>query len=401
MRELRPNFSYTPGILWNAFLTRKIVFMKINLLILFFLPLFFLSCKNKTETAQVVPEVNVVQVGQRTVPIYSEYVGQTYGQSDVEIKPRVEGWIQSINFKEGSTVQKGQLLYVIQDDELRDRVQLAQARVAEANILLVKAKSDLDRVKPLADMNALSKRDLDAAQATYDAQQQAVVSSEAALNNAQIQLSYSKVLAPITGTIGVSKVQVGDYVRNSVGDQSINTVSAVGAMRVRFAITENDYLKFSQKLSAAQLKNLEVHFILNDGTVFPETGKLDFANREVDPATGSLLVQAVVENKSHLLRPGQYVKVRFKAEEIPNAVLVPQQAVNQMQSIYMAFVVNDSSKINPRPVRTGPRTGSNWVITEGLKPGENVALIGNAIIKPGIAVKPIVKPYSYDSTSAQ
>lgn len=380
----------------------KTLFMKIKLTILVLLPLLFsISCKDKTEKAQVVPEVNVVAVGQRTVPLYSEYVGQTYGQSDVEIKPRVEGWIQSINFKEGSTVQKGQLLYVIQDDELRDRVQLAESRVAEANILLVKAKSDLDRVKPLADMNALSKRDLDAAQATYDAQQQAVVSARAALSNAQTQLSYSRVLSPITGTIGVSKVQVGDYVRNGVGDQSINTVSAVGAMRVRFSITENDYLKFSQKLSPEQLRNLEVQFILNDGSVFPETGKLDFANREVDAATGSLLVQALVENKTHLLRPGQYVKVRFKAEEISNAVLVPQQAINQMQSIYMAFVVGDSSKINPRPVKTGQRTGSNWVITEGLKPGEKVALIGNAIIKPGIVVKPIEKPYSYDSTSAQ
>jgi len=375
--------------------------MKINLSILFFLLLSFISCKDKTETAQVEPEVNVVQVGQRTVPIYSEYVGQTYGQSDVEIKPRVEGWIQSINFKEGSTVQKGSLLYVIQDDELRDRLQSAEAKLAEANILLVKAKSDLDRVKPLAEMNALSKRDLDAAQATYDAQQQSAFAAKATLNNAQTQLSYAKVLAPITGTIGVSKVQVGDYVRNSIGDQSINTISAVGAMRVRFSITENDYLKFSQKLSPEDLRNLEVQFILNDGSVFPETGKLDFANREVDAATGSLLMQALVENKTHLLRPGQYVKVRFKAEEIKDAVLVPQQAINQMQSIYMAFVVNDSSKINPRPVKTGPRIGSNWVITEGLKAGEKVALIGNSIIKPGIVVKPVESQYSYDSTSAK
>ena len=119
-------------------------------------------------------------------------------------------------------------------------------------------------------------------------------------------------------------------------------------MRIRFAITENDYLKFSQKMNKENVKNLEVQFILNDGTVFPETGKLDFANREIDPTTGSLLVQAVVENKTRLLRPGQYVKVRFKSDEISNAVLVPQQAINQMQNIYMAFVVNDSNKINPR-----------------------------------------------------
>lgn len=360
------------------------------------------SCTSKKqEVAQIIPEVNVVQVGQMNVPLYAEYVGQTYGQSDVEIKPRVEGWVQSVNFKEGSAVSKGQLLYTIQDDELRDRVQAAQAQVSEAQILLVKAKSDLDRVKPLTEMNALSKRDLDAAQATYDAQQEAVVAAKAGLNNAQTQLSYSRITAPISGTIGVSKVQVGDYVGKSIGQQAINTVSAVGAMRVRFSITENDYLKFSQKMNKDNVKNLEVQFILNDGSVFPETGKLDFANREIDPATGSLLVQAIVENKTHLLRPGQYVKVRFKSEEIANAILVPQQAINQMQSLYMAFVVDDSSKINPRPVKTGMRTGSNWVITEGLKPGEKVALVGNIIIKPGIVIRPVINPYSYDSTSAK
>ena len=179
---------------------------------------------------------------------------------------------------------------------LRDKEQAAEAQLSQANILLVKAKSDLDRVKPLAEMNALSKRDLDAAQATYDAQSEAVIAAKAALNNARTQLSYARITAPISGTIGISKVQVGDYVKN-IGQPPLNTISAVGAMRVRFSITENDYLKFSQKMSKENLKNLEVQFILNDGSVFPETGKLDFANREVDPATGSLLVQALVENK--------------------------------------------------------------------------------------------------------
>ena len=372
--------------------------MKVNLSVLVFLPLFFISCKNKKETAQLVPEVNVVRAGQRDVPIYAEYVGQTFGQSDVEIRSRVDGWVQSLNFKEGSTVNKGQLLYVIQDDELRDREQAAQAQLSQANILLVKAKSDLDRVKPLTEMNALSQRDLDAAQATYDAQGEAVNAAKATLSNARTQLSYARILAPIKGTIGVSTVQVGDYVKN-IGTPPLNTISAVGAMRVRFSITENDYIQYSQKMTKENLKNLEVQFVLNDGSVFPETGKLDFANREIDPSTGSLLVQAVVENKSHLLRPGQYLKVRFKSDEIPNAVLVPQQAINQLQNIYMAYVVNDSNKIVPRPVKTGNRIGSNWVITDGLKPGEKVALVGNIIIKPDMVIKPVMNPYSYDSTS--
>ena len=376
--------------------------MKTNWIILILLPLyFFMSCKGKDKgPAQIVPEVNVVQAGQRTVPIYAEYVGQTYGQSDVEIRSRVEGWVQSINFKEGSAVNKGQLLYVVQDDELRDREQAAQAQLSQANILLVKAKADLDRVKPLAEMNALSKRDLDEAQATYDAQGEAVTAAKAALSNAQTQLSYTRITALISGTIGVSAVQVGDYVKN-IGQPPLNTISAVGAMRVRFSITENDYLRYSQEMSKKQLQNLEVQFVLNDGSIFPETGKLDFANREIDPSTGSLLVQAVVENKTRLLRPGQYLKVRFKSAEIPNAVLVPQQAINQLQNIYMAFVVGDSNKINPRPVKTGNRVGSNWIITEGLKPGEKVALVGNMIIKPGMIIKPIENAYSYDSTSTK
>jgi membrane fusion protein (multidrug efflux system) len=361
---------------------------------------FFVSCKSKEAVkAELVPEVNVVEAGQKTIPIFTEYVGQVYGQSDVEIRPRAEGWIKAINFKEGSIVNQGQLLYTIQDDELRERVQIAQADVASANVMLTKAKSDLDRVKPLVEMNALSKRDLDAAQADYEARQQSLIAAKAGLSNAEIQLSYSKITSPVTGAIGISRVQVGDFVSKGIGQPPINTVSSLGAMRVRFGITENDYIKFRSKADANALKNLEVQFIMNDGTLFPETGKLDFANREIDPTTGSLLVQAVVENKSRLLKPGQYVKVRFKSEEIPDAILVPQEAINQMQSIYMAFVVDDSSKLKPTPVKTGARVGSNWIITEGLKPGDKVALLGNAFIKPGSVVKPLMKQYSYDSTS--
>lgn len=357
------------------------------------------SCSKKEEKKEIVPEVNVVLAGQQTVPLFSEYVGQTYGQSDVELKPRVEGWIESINFKEGSLVNKGQTLYIIQDDQLRDQVQAAQAQVAAAEVMLVKAKADLDRVRPLVEMNALSQRELDAAQANYEAQQQSVLAAKAGLNNANTQLSYSRIIAPITGFIGVSKVQVGDYVNKSLGQSSINTISAVGAMRVRFSISENDYLKFKETLTVEQLRNLDVQFILSDGTLFSERGKLDFANREVDPATGSLLVQALVENKTHLLKPGQYVKVRIKAGELQNAVLLPQQAINQMQSIYMAYLVNDSNRIKPKPVTVGQRVGSNWVISNGIKAGDKVAVIGNAIIKPDMEIKPVMNAYAYDSTS--
>jgi membrane fusion protein (multidrug efflux system) len=364
-----------------------------------FLIVFALSCKKQEEKAAVVPEVNFIVVGQQSVPLFAEYVGETYGQSDVEIKPRVEGWIEKIHFREGSTVTAGEILYSIQDDELQDRLASSQAVLAQAQVLLVKAKADLDRVKPLVEMNALSKRDLDAAQAGYDAQVQAVAAANAQLNNSQTQLSYSTIRSPITGTIGISKVQVGDYVSKSVGQNSINAVSAVGALRVRFAISENDYLQFKRLIDAGEMKNPEVQFILSDGSVFPEVGRIDFADRTVDAATGSLLVQAVVDNKTRILKPGQYVKVRFVYGEVANAMMVPQQAVNQLQNIYQVYVVNDSSKIIPRTVKPGVRIGSNWVITEGLKAGEKVALLGNAIVKPGMLIKPVEKAYSYDSTS--
>jgi len=285
----------------------KIILMKLFLICLTLTTASILSsCKDKaTQVAAVVPEVSVVPVGQKNVAVYAEYVGQAFGQTDIEIKPRVEGWVQSVNFKEGSMVSRGQLLYVIQDDELRDREQAARADLAAANIRLAKNKADLDRVRPLAEMNALSKRDLDEAQANYDAQLEAISAAQAALNNARTQLSYSRIVSPISGRIGLSKVQVGDYVRRSIGEEGINTVSSLGEMRVRFGITENDYLKYRKEMTPQQLRNLDVDFVLNDGTIFPEKGKIDFANREIDPATGSMTVQAVVPNKTGLLWPGQ------------------------------------------------------------------------------------------------
>lgn len=359
----------------------------------------FGGCTESAKGPAVLPEVTVVEVGHESLPVYSEYVGQTFGQSDIEIRPRVEGWLEQINFKEGERVSQGQLLYVIQDDQQRDRVDVATSQLEQSRVMLIKAKADLDRVKPLAQMNALSQRDLDAAQATYDAQVQAVNAAKASLQTAQIQLGYTKITSPITGIIGVSRLLVGDFVQRGGGQQPLNTISSLGEMRVRFNITESDYLKFRREMTRKKADNIVVQLILNDGSLFPETGRLDFVNREIDPATGSLLVQALVPNKSQLLRPGQYVRVRFVSDEISDAVVVPQQAINQMQNIYLAYVIGDSNKLVPQPVKTGMRIGSNWVITEGLKPGQKVALVGNALIKPNLPVNPILTPYSYDSTS--
>lgn len=376
--------------------------------ILFAAPLLLtvmVACKQKEEKKDaVVPEVNIVAAGQRTVPVFTDYVGQTYGQSDIDIRARVDGWVVSMHFKEGDPVRKGQLLYVIDDLPIRERIEAARARLAQSNTMMARAKSDLDRVEPLAKMNALSQRDLDAAKATYDASRGEVEVAKSQLNTANLELGYTRITAPISGIIGISKVQVGDYVtRTSTMTEPLNTVSTVGSVRVRFPISESEYLRFARRVrtepaKGAALKSIPVELILADGTVFPEQGSIDLANRQVDPATGSLLLQAVFRNEMGLIRPGQYVKVRFKTDEYKDAILLPQQAVSQLQGIYQVFVVNDSSKLAPRVVKPGARVGSNWIIAEGLKAGEKVAVVGNASINMNNPVKQVNMNWNYDST---
>jgi membrane fusion protein (multidrug efflux system) len=362
------------------------------------------GCGNKEVKKEVlIPEVNVVTAGQLTVPVYTEYVGQTLGLSDVEIRSRVDGWIMSMHFKEGDMVKKGQLLYVIDDLPIRSRISAADARVAEANTMMVKAKSDLDRVEPLTKMNALSQRDLDAALANYQASKSQVEVAKAQLQNAKIELSYTRITSPITGIIGISSALVGDYVNQGGMGKSLNTVSSLGDVRVRFPISESEYLRFAKRIRAdkedvKRVAEIPIELILGDGSTYSEKGKIDLANRQVDPQTGSLLMQAIFTNKQNLIRPGQYVKVRFKTDEYKDAVMVPQQAVNQLQSIYQVFVVNDSSKVVPRVVQAGARVGSNWIITSGLKAGEKVAVIGNAVVNPKNPIKQNPMNWNYDST---
>jgi len=366
----------------------------------------FLSCKDDTaDKAPAKPDVNVVEVGKEDVKIYTEYVGQTYGQSDVNIQPRTEGWITGMFFKEGQRVEKGALLYTIDDLPAKAKIDAAEGDLGRAKTILVNKKADLDRIKPLAEMNALSQRDLDAATAAYGAAVNDVKIAEARLTNANLELSYTRVTAPITGTIGISKVLVGDYVGSLALGNGINTISSLGAVRVRFPISENDYLRFAKRAgsreNAKKFFDLPIELILGDGSLYPETGKMDLTNRQIDPATGSLLVQAVFDNKQGLLRPGQYVRVRFLTDEYPGAVLIPQQAVNQLQNIYQVFVLGDSNRLKPMTVQVGTRVGSNWVIAAGLQPGQRVAVIGSAAINPKLPVNPVAMRWNYDSTSRQ
>jgi membrane fusion protein (multidrug efflux system) len=356
------------------------------------------ACSHEKEQKQaLIPEVKVVAAVSRSLPVYTEFTGETYGQADVAIIARADGPVTGIHFKEGQAVQKGQLLYTIDDPQLKNALQIARSQLTAQQVLLSKAKSDFDRVEPLARINALSKRDLDAARAQYEAQLSAVEAAGANYTNAQEQESYTRIESPITGVIGISRVAVGDFVsRNS---QPLITVSSTDDMRIRFTISENEFLRYQKETAARQDKRpIELDVVLSDGSLFPAKAVVDFADRSIDPMTGSILVQARLENKNGLLRPGQFVKVRAQSDQLDNAVLVPQQAVRQLQTLYQVMVIDKDNILTPRPVKPGRRIGSNWVITEGLKPGERVGMVGNAIIQPGKPVVPVAMPWSYDST---
>jgi membrane fusion protein (multidrug efflux system) len=373
-------------------------------LILGYLAFSAISCKeDENKTAAASPEVNVVLAGKQNIPVYSEYVGQIYGLTDVNIDPRVEGWITGIYFKEGSLVQKGSLLYTIDDVPILNQLEAAKAEVARTQVMMLNKKSELDRVKPLAAMNALSQRDLDDANAAYEASVNEEKIAEARLANTRIQLTYTKMTSPITGIIGISKVQVGDYVQRVSLGTGINAVSSLGDVRVRFPISENDYLNFAREYrrdpKTNNFQDVPVDLILGDGSVFGEKGHLQLTNRQIDPATGSILIQALFKNSSGILRPGQYVKVRFKTSEYNNAIVIPQQSVNQLQNIFQVFLLTDSNKLKPTLIKVGNRVGSNWIVNEGLKEGDKVVIVGSTFLNPSMVVKPVIMKWNYDSTS--
>ncbi len=368
-----------------------------------FMFLGFFACKNEQVVEQQQePEVMTVSAIQKTVPVYGEYVGETYGKADVAIQPQVDGTITGIHFTEGSVVAKGQLLYTLDDETLRNKVEQAEARYAQANTMMVKAKSDLDRVEPLATMKALSQRELDAAKAAYQAAKSEVDIASAALKNAKIDLGDATLRAPIGGIIGISKLQVGEHVAKLNLGEPLNMVSSIDQIRVRFTISEDEYLEFARRSKNngdfMVTGKLPVVLILSDGTIYDQTGSINFTNRQIDPSTGSLLVQALFPNPKQLLRPGQFVKVRIQKDLYLDAVVVPQQAINQLQSKYQVFIVDDSSKIQPRLVAVGQRIGSNWIVTEGLKPGEQVAIVGSMMLKPAMHVRSKKLSWNSDST---
>lgn len=367
------------------------------MLSIFFVLLMVAACKKQEAVVLPPVKVNVVTAIENDVPLYEDFVAQVFGLSDVDIRSRVEGWVTSMNFKEGSKVKKGDLLYVIDDVQYQTRVDRETSGLTSAKTELVRAQNDLNRVRPLTEQNALSKKDLDNAVAAYEAAQAQVKASEASLQNAKIEYGYTRVYAPFDGVIGTSNFRVGDYVSRAGQSSVLTTISSIGAVRVRFQISEREYLRIAQmtqeELQSAR-KNIQL--ILADGSLYPQTGEVNFADREIDPKTGTLTIEAIFPNPTGLLRPGLFVKARVLLSTYQNAVLVPQRSVFQLQTLSQVFTVTDSSTLKVTIVEVGPKTGDGWVIKKGLKPGDRVAVIGIASLTPNSKIEAVEMKWPAD-----
>ena len=355
--------------------------------------LFACSEEKKAPPPPPPPDVSVIETKAQDISLYQEFVGQTSGLKDIAIRARLEGFLEGVHFQEGSEVSKGDLLYTLESQPFEEKVAARMSAVAEVQTMLAKTKGDLERIRPLAEINAVSKSDLDAAVAAYEANLSSLEAAKATLRSAKIELGYTKISSPIEGIIGRTKAKVGDFVGKDPNPVILNTVSRVDTILVDFFITESQYLKIAPhliKLEAAQQTEMKAEFdlILVDGSLYGHKGKPDFIDREVDPTTGAMLVQASYPNPEKLLRPGQFAKVRIKGQVIDGAIMIPQRCVMEIQGLFNVFVVDSSNKVETREIKVGSKVGSLWQITEGLKPGERVIFEGLQKVRDGVVANP-------------
>jgi membrane fusion protein (multidrug efflux system) len=346
------------------------------------------ACTEPVPAAPPPPEVYVAPVIQKDVPIYLELVGQTEGYQDVEIRARVEGFLQTMTFREGSFVRKGDLLYEIDRKPLEAVLAAARAERSRAEADLEKANNDVARYEPLVVKQAVSRQELDNARSAQAAARAQVEAAAAAVDKATLDLSYTRVFSPIDGLIGTTNVQPGSLVGR--GESTLlTTISQINPIIFRVGITEADYLRLIKRapehVSRAQAEGVQL--TLADGTLLPGRGQVRTAERAVNAATGTLAVEIVFPNPDSSVRPGQYGRARALIEMKAGALLVPQRAVQAMQNLYSVALVAGDNQVAFRNVKVGPRIDDLWVIEEGLKPGEQVVVEGLQGIQDGMTVR--------------
>ena len=374
----------------------------------------FLGCDKKEAVAPAgPPEVLVAEVAQQNVPVYGEWVSQLNGPVNAEITPKVQGYLLKQNYQNGFFVKKGELLFELDPRQYQAALDQAKAQVGVAEASLAKVDADVQRDTPLAAQKAIPQKDLDTDLANQKAMQQEVQSKRAALENAVLNLGWTKIYSPIDGIAGVSAAQIGDLVGPTT---KMAIVSQVNPIWAYFNVSESLFLRFapqvtgiiSGKVSAATLKSSPVEFIQANDDPYSRKGFIIYVNREVGTQTGTIQMAAEFPNPDAVLRPGGFGRIRMKTADNKGALLVPQAAVIEVQSQYLIIVVTPENKAMFRPIKVGDRAGSNWIVTEGLKPGERVVVEGiqrvqtiagqsPELAKQGIPVAP--KPYQAAETA--
>jgi RND family efflux transporter MFP subunit len=369
------------------------------------------GCEKKEEKPQPgPPDVLVAEVVQQNVPIFQEWVAQLNGPVNADITPKVQGYLLKQAYQNGYFVKKGQLLFELDPRQYEAAVDHAKAQVAVAQAKLSEATTNVDRDTPLAAQNAIPQKQLDTDLSTQAAAKAEVVAQQAALQNAELNLAWTKVYSPIDGIAGDAKSQIGDLVGTST---KMTTISQVNPIWAYFNISEKDYLgsaaKISELIRTGKPGDVPVRYIQANGEDFPHAGRVNQVNRQVTAGTGTIQLTAEFPNPDAILRPGGFGRVRIQTSDNRNALLIPQPAVIEVQSMYQVIVVSPENKATFRPVKVGDRVGTNWIITDGLKPGERVVVEGilkvqqfaaaaPQLVKEGIPVSP--KPYVAEASAA-
>jgi RND family efflux transporter MFP subunit len=354
------------------------------------------------------PDVEVVQVEKKDVPIYAEWIGTLDGLVNADVRAQVTGYLLKQGYQEGAYVEQGQLLFQIDPRPFQAALdqaqgQLAQAQAALANARAVQRRTELDvqRYTPLAEQQAASQQDLDnsvqnnlAAIATVETAKAQIKTYEAAVETAKINLDFTRLIAPIDGIAGQAQLQVGALVTPSSG--IVTSVSTVNPIKVYFTVGEPQYLEWRRRFPTEESrlqadKELRLQLILADGSTYPYQGKFYFADRQVDESTGAIRIAGLFPNSNRVLRPGGYAKVRAVIRTQPGALLVPQRAVSELQGGYQVAVVDGDNKVNVRTVTVGDRVGNQWIIASGLNPGDRVVAEGVQRMRTGVHVNP--KPF--------
>ena len=358
------------------------------------------------------PDVEVVRVEQKDVPIFGEWIGTLDGLTNADVRAQVTGYLLRQGYQEGAFVKKGQLLFEIDPRPFQAALDQAQGQLAQARAQLANAEAvqgrtrlDVERYTPLAKEQAASQQDLDnaiqnnlAAKATVSTAEAQIKTAQAAVETAKINLDFTRLVAPIEGIAGQAQLQVGALVNLSSGP--VTSVSTVDPIKVYFTVGEPQYLAWRKRFPTetsrlAADKNLRLELILADGSTYAHEGTFYFADRQVNESTGAIRIAGLFPNPANILRPGGYGKVRAAVRVQQDALLVPQRAVSELQGSYQVAAVDGANKVNIRAVEVGDRVGNQWIIADGLKPGERVIAEGVQKVRPGMQVNP--KPFSPDS----